>query len=536
VAVVGAGFGGIAAGVTLQRAGLKNFSIFESSDRIGGTWWDNQYPGCEVDVPTHMYSFPFKRWDWKRSHAKQAELHSYLESTASDWDLWPHFRLGVSIDRAVWNEDTHRYKLSLDNGETYECHVLICATGFLNLPKYPDWPGLDKFKGPKFHTSRWEHEHDLADKVVAVVGTGSTAGQIIPEIAPIVKKLYVFQREPGWVRPKGDRAFSAEERAKLRNPVRYWARRAQGLWMLEVMCWRGRTYTPGSAVNDAARAQCLAFIDAEFADRPDLRAALTPTYPYPGKRPIFNSTFYAALKRNNVELIPRAVTSVTPCGVVDTDAVERPVDVLVMATGFQPTRYLARIEITGVDGRTLHECWDGEPRAFLGSTVPNFPNLFILYGPGTNGGEIVSLLLRQSEHAVRSIRRLLREQTTAVEVDPLWADLYHTWLQGMMRGKSWTMSRNYFTTESGKVVTQWPFGAMPYRLMSRILSRPSENTRPQLTREDETLARTKSAAVQDTSEDIEDTSEDYDLVLNSRVSPVPQRADADQKRISAIDR
>jgi cation diffusion facilitator CzcD-associated flavoprotein CzcO len=480
VGVVGAGFGGISAGVTLRRWGVRNFTIFERSERVGGTWWDNQYPGCEVDVASHMYSFPFKRWDWSRTHAKQAELLEYLESTVSDWDLWPRIRLGLGVNRAVWDEDVHRWTLSLDNGESFECNILICATGFLNFPRYPDWPGLEEFAGPKFHTSRWEHEHDLTDKVVAVVGTGSTATQIIPEIAQVVKKVYLFQREPGWVRPKGDRDYTPEERDRLRNPLRYWRLRLRGLWLLDMNNGLGRNVTPGSRQNDAARTECLNFIEREFADRPDLKAAVTPTYPYPGKRPIFNSTFYAALKRDNVELVPRAVASVTPSGVVDVDGVERAVDVLVMATGFQPTNYLARIEVEGVDGRTLREWWDGEPRAFLGTTVPNFPNLFILYGPGTNGGEIVSLLLRQCEHAMRSLRRAMRERATAIEVDLAWADVYHAWLQATMRGKSWTLSHNYFTTASGKVVTQWPFGAQSYRLMSRLLSRASENTRPHL--------------------------------------------------------
>jgi cation diffusion facilitator CzcD-associated flavoprotein CzcO len=479
VAVVGAGFGGIAAGITLKRSGLPNFTIFESSERVGGTWWDNRYPGCEVDVPTHLYSFPFKRWDWSRTHARQAEIHGYLESAASDWDLWPHLRLGETVERAVWDEGSHSYTLSLAGGETFECHVLVSATGFLNVPNYPKWPGLDTFRGPKFHTSRWEHQHDLSDKIVAIVGTGSSATQIVPEIAPIVKKLYVFQREPGWVRPKGERDFSSAERRQMQRPLRYWNRRLRGLWLLEAANWRGRYSTPGAESNELARQQAIDFIARELADRPDLMQAVTPTYPYPGKRAIFNSTYFAALRHENVELVPRAVAEVTDTGIVDIDGVERLTDVLVLATGFRPTDYLSRLEVVGVDGKTLSEWWAGEPRAFLGTTVPNFPNLFILYGPGTNGGEIVSLLLRQSEHVVRSIRRMIRERTTAVEVDQLWADLYHTWLQGMMRGKSWGFSRNYFTTASGKVVTQWPFGALPYRVLSRLLGRPSERTRPE---------------------------------------------------------
>ncbi len=477
VAIIGAGFGGIAAGITLKRAGIASFTIFEASSRVGGTWWDNQYPGCEVDVASHLYSFPFKRYDWSRTHAKQAELHRYLEETAAEYGLEPHLRLGVSVERAVWSESTHRYTLTLGTGETCECHVLICATGFLNVPQYPTWPGLELFEGPKFHTARWEREHDLSGRTVAVVGTGSSATQIVPELAPIVKHLYLFQREPGWVIPKGDRDYTPEERAKLRNPFRYHWLRAKGFLALEKSTWRGAFWKPGTKTNEQSTAACLAFIREVFADRPDLAAAVTPDYPFPGKRPIFNSTFYPALKRDNVELVPRAVARVTPSGLVDADGVERKVDVLVMATGFQPTNYLARVEIVGSEGRTLREYWDGEPRAFLGTTVPGFPNCFILYGPGTNGGEIVTSLMAQSGHALRAIRRMLREQTTAVEVKPMWADVYHAWLQASMRGTSWTMSRNYFTNAAGKVVTQWPYGAQSYRLLVRLLSRLSEATR-----------------------------------------------------------
>jgi cation diffusion facilitator CzcD-associated flavoprotein CzcO len=205
VAVIGAGFGGISAGITLRRAGITSFTIFEASSRVGGTWWDNQYPGCEVDVASHLYSFPVKRYDESRTHAKQPELHAYLEECVRDFRLGPHIRLGTSVDRAVWEESKHVWTLTLGNGETSACHVLISAVGFLNVPQYPSWPGLELFEGPKFHTARWEHQHDLRGRSVAIVGTGSTATQIVPEIAPIVKQLYLDQRQPGWVVPKGDR-------------------------------------------------------------------------------------------------------------------------------------------------------------------------------------------------------------------------------------------------------------------------------------------------------------------------------------------
>ena len=477
VVVVGAGFGGIAAGVKMKRAGIHTFTIYEKSLGIGGTWWDNTYPGAEVDVASHVYSYSFKQHDWTRTHAQQAELQKYLEETVDEFALRPHLRLGVGVMDATWNDETHTYAVRLDDGTTVMCHVLISAVGFLNVPRYPTWPGLEGFAGPKFHTARWEHEHDLTGKTVAVVGTGSTASQLVPAIQPIVKKLYLFQREPGWVMAKGDRDFTPDERRAFR---RWWRRRKERLrlmYLLEKNTWMGAIYRPGSKENSTREASCRAYIDREFAERPDLREMVTPTYPYPGKRPIFSTGFYPALREDNVELVPRAVASVTPTGIVDVDGVERAVDVLVMSTGFQPANYLARLEVTGRGGRTIHDYWDGEPHAFLGITVPGFPNFFMLYGPGTNGGEIVQMLERQTEFAVRVMKRMRREGVTAVEVKASFDRRWNDWLQSKMEGTSWTMSNNYFTSASGRVVTQWPYGASLYRLLTKTLGRISETTR-----------------------------------------------------------
>jgi cation diffusion facilitator CzcD-associated flavoprotein CzcO len=481
VVVVGAGFGGIAAGVKLRRAGIRTFTIYESSLGIGGTWWDNTYPGCEVDVGSHLYSYSFKSHDWTRTHAQQAELQKYLEETVDEYGLRAHLRLGVAVRSAHWDDDRHVWTVELDDGTRDQCHVLISGVGFLNVPRYPDWPGLDDFAGPKFHTSRWEHHHDLRGKTVAIVGTGSTASQVVPAIQPEVDHLYVFQREPGWVLPKGERDFTPEERRTFANPLRRRQERLRLKVLMEKNIWGGKIFRPDSKLNAERTKVALAYIDRTFADRPDLRDAVTPTYPYPGKRPIFATTFYPALKEPNVELVPRAVASVTPTGLVDVDGVERRVDVLVMATGFQPANYLARLEITGRTGRTLQEYWAGEPHAFLGITVPEFPNFFMLYGPGTNGGEIVTMLESQSEYAVRVVERMRRERVTAVEVRPVFERAWNRWLQSRMRGTSWTMSNNYFKASTGKIVTQWPSGCTVYRVLTKVFGSYTDTTRRRAT-------------------------------------------------------
>jgi len=479
VVIVGGGFGGIAAGVKLTKAGFDRFTIFEKSDGIGGTWWDNTYPGAEVDVASHLYSYSFKRNDWTRTHARQAELQRYLEEVVDEYGLRRHFRLNTAVERADWDEGTHTYTVRLRDGEELTCRVLISAVGFLNHVNYPTWPGLEDFEGPKFHTSRWEHQHDLTGKRVAVVGTGSTAVQLVPEIAPIVERLYLFQREPGWIVPKGERDFTAEERAELRRPLRRRIERTKKFYLLEKGVRGGAVYRPGTKVNALREQQCRAYIARELGDRPELQEAVTPTYPYPGKRPIFHSTFYSALKRDNVELVPRAVASVTPQGLVDVDGVEREIDVLVIATGFTASRYLAELEVTGTDGRTIHEVWDEEPYAFLGITVPGFPNFFMLYGPNTNGGEIVFFLERQSEYAVRVLKRITRGRATAVEVSRTWTDAYNRWLQKRLQGMSWDYCRNYFTAPTGRIVTQWPYGALLYGLLTKTLGPLSERGRGQ---------------------------------------------------------
>ena len=477
VAIVGAGFAGVAAGVKLQRAGIHTFTIYEKSLDIGGTWRDNTYPGCEVDTSSSLYSFSFTVPGWTRTHAKQADLRKYLQGVVDDFGLASHIRTGAGVEAAVWDEERHAYTLQLDDGTTATCHVLISAVGFLNVPRIPNWPGLDTFRGPAFHTARWEHEHDLAGRRVAVVGTGSSAIQIVPEIARTAGEVLLFQREPGWVMPKGERDYTAQECAALRNPWRWRRERLRQLWRVEKNLFRAGSYRPGSKAHARMEQVCRAYIAAQFAEHPDLREAVTPRYPLWGKRLIFASTFYPALKRDNVQVIPRPVVQVTENGVVDARGVEHSADVLVIATGFQPTNYLAHLRVTGRGGQSLHDYWAGVPRAFLGITVPTFPNFFITYGPGTNGGEIVWMLERQAEYAVRVVRRMLRTGATAVEVKANWADRYDRWLERSVRDTAWTVSNNYFKAANGKIVTQWPYSPLAYRALTTSLGHWSETLR-----------------------------------------------------------
>lgn len=473
VAIIGGGFAGIAAAANLANAGLHDFTVFEKSSGIGGTWWDNRYPGAEVDVHSQLYSFSFRPHDWTRTHARQAELQRYLEDVVDEFGLRVHFRLNTAVDEVVWDDQASGYLLRTVDGEVLSFRAVISAVGMLNIPKYPTWPGLDDFTGPKLHTARWTPV-DLAGKTVAVVGTGSSAVQVVPAIAGVAKQVMLFQREPGWVLPKPDRDLSAAEREKLRRPLARRRERLRQFWTIEIGQLFGSLHRPGSKINRLAEARSRAHIAAVFADRPDLAKAVTPKYPFPGKRPLLTKDFYPSLLRNDVELIPHAVASVTRTGVVDARGVEHRADVLVMATGFQPANYLASYRVVGRTGRTLHEFWNGDPQAFAGITVPEFPNFYILYGPNTNGGEIVSALERQAEFAVRSIKRLRGRNVAAVEVRPWLYHRYNQWIQGAIAKTAWVQANNYYKSPSGRVVTQWPYGAVIYAAVTKLLGPLSE--------------------------------------------------------------
>jgi cation diffusion facilitator CzcD-associated flavoprotein CzcO len=478
VAVIGAGFGGLTSGYLLKRAGITDFTIYERAADIGGTWYHNDYPGAEVDIHSHLYSFPFKTNLWTRTHAQQPELKRYIDEMLEEFDLRAHLRLNTSVDEAVWNASLQRYDLRLGDGSTAWANVVICAIGLFNNPRIPDWPGLSEFQGPHFHTTNWDHDLDITGKTVAVVGTGSTSTQVVATIAPTVKQLYVYQREAGWILPKPDRDFTAEE-------MQTFAR--QGDWRYRLIRWRlfyamqshmfvGRVHKHRSRRKQQMEKIARNYIDTVFADRPDLRDMVTPRYPMGGKRTVLNQFFYPALLRDNVQLIPYAVTSVTPTGVVSTDGVEREVDVLVMATGFQPANFISTVRVVGRTGRTIQEVWNGEPHAFVGVQTHEFPNFYMLYGPNTNGGEIFLNFKTQAGMAVKNMKLMMRRDLGTCEVKLRWENGYNRWLQRHFRNSVWTEANNYYKAPTGKIVTQLPFDAVTYSLLARSLRRPAQRT------------------------------------------------------------
>jgi cation diffusion facilitator CzcD-associated flavoprotein CzcO len=474
VAIIGAGAGGLCMGVALRREGSCDFTIFEKSDGIGGTWWDNRFPGAEVDTAVPFYSYSFHPYAFTRTHIRQPELQAYLENVVDTYGLRPHIRLSTGVVRAEWDESSHSYEVQTTTGERERFDVVVSAVGLLNEPNCPDWPGLDRFRGAKFHSARWDPSVDVTGKRVAVVGTGSTSAQIVPAIAPDVEHLTLFQRQPGWVLPKPDRDFTPEERARMLRPgYRRWARLKQFVTYEKTL---GRSFIEGSPSNVAAQRVCEKFIEETFQDRPDLAKMVTPDYPFGGKRPVKESKFYPALLRDNVELVPHAVAEVTEGAVVDETGTSHEIDVLVMCTGFKAASFLDTVEVVGRGGRTIHEVWGDEPQAYLGLTVAGFPNFYMLYGPNTNGAPIMFMHERQVEFVMANLKRMVRRQLTAIEVRKSVMDVFNRIVQRRM--KRYVVARypgvhNYGRSPTGRDVIYWAEGMVKYALLTRTTARLS---------------------------------------------------------------
>lgn len=472
VVVIGAGFGGLSAGMMLRKEGVKNFRIIERNQGPGGTWYSNRYPGAEVDVPSSIYSWSFTRYPWSRTHAQQPEIQRYVAEIVEKQELRDYLTFGTSVTELLWQEESKQWRVSLSNGEVLQADFVISAVGLLNVPRYPNWPGYGDFKGIKVHTASWDESIDLKGKRVAVVGVGSSAAQVVPTIAPIVDQLYVYQREPGWVVPKGDHDFSEEERRHLSSisDGEYRALRRRDFWRINRGMIFGRVYRPHTRYSKKARAFAENYIAAVFKDRPDLKEAMTPKYNYVGKRVVQSGRFYPAFLRDNTTLIPRAVERLTETGVVDAAGNETAIDVLVMATGYEPADTLSAINIVGREGKTLKDVWGDEPRAYFGITVPKFPNLFVMYGPSTHGGLIFTNHQSQARWAILAVRAWRKGRRT-FEVKPVALKWYVRWLEHVMRRTAWQDVDSYIKNARGTIITQWPWDAFAYMIMTRLFGR-----------------------------------------------------------------
>jgi len=466
--IIGAGFGGICMGIKLRRAGIP-FTILEKADGVGGVWRDNTYPGAACDIPSHLYSYSFEpSHDWSRKYGTQPEIESYIDHCARRYGVLERIRFGQEVIGARFDEKSAQWRIDLAGGEQVASQFLVAATGQLSLPADPRLPGLDLFSGKVFHSARWDHDYDLRGKRVAVVGTGASAIQFVPKIAPLVEQLHVLQRSAPYVLPKPDRPYTRLEKYLYRH------------FGSALVASRTRQYvyhearvlplTKGVGVKAVEKAW-QRYFTAEVPDE-KLRAVLRPDYPIGCKRVLISNDWYPAMNRPNVEVIPAGLTEVKPEGFVAADGSERTVDTIIFGTGFATNDFLAPMTIIGRDGLELHEVWRdrGGAEAFKGIGVSGFPNLFILYGPNTNLGHnsIIYMLESQSDYVLAALRHTASHGAKWLDVRPEAHAEYNAEVQKQLKKTVWQAGcDSWYVTEAGKNTNNWPGFTFDYRRETR---------------------------------------------------------------------
>ncbi|MFI0444279.1 flavin-containing monooxygenase [Actinomadura sp. 6N118] len=472
VLIIGSGFGGIGMAVRLRQAGIHDFVILEKADELGGTWRDNTYPGAACDVPSHLYSFSFERkTDWTRRFPLQREILDYLWHCARKYGVLSHIRFGTEVTEARFEAGDGRsdavWRVSTSDGDELTARVLISACGQLNRPALPDIEGRESFTGPSFHSARWDHGVDLRGKKVAVIGTGASAIQIVPEIAAEAGRLVLFQRSAPYVIEKPDRPYRRWERVLFATvPGVYELSRAKIYALYES---RALGFVKYPRLMEIMEKGFRKGLEAQVPD-PSLREALVPDYPMGCKRILVSSDYYPALNRPNVDLVTDPIARVTPSGVTTAGGTEHEADVIVYATGFRSTDFLAPMKISGVEGRELNDVWRHGAQAHLGITVSGFPNLFLLYGPYTNLGHnsIIYMLESQFRYVMGCIGALREADLDWIDVRPDVFDAFGREMQERLRSTVWeTGCDSWYMNAEGKVVNNWPGFTFAYRRATR---------------------------------------------------------------------
>lgn len=470
VVILGAGMSGLCMGIQLQRAGIGDFLIVEKSTGLGGTWWDNRYPGAQVDVPAPAYCFSFApNPHWTHRFADAPEIQRYQQRLAEQHGLLPRIRFGRAIVDAGFDAETGCWQLGLDDGSTISARFFVCSTGQLNQARWPDIPGLGDFARRLLHTSRWPAGTDLAGQRIGVIGTGSTAAQLVPALAPVAARLSVFQRTPNWVLPRLDRRYGRLDRALMRLPG--YATLTHKTWCAALDLGR-HGFDEGTLARRAAIAVATWHRRRQVA-APDLREALAPRYPLGCKRIIYSNDYYPALARPTSELVTAGIARITPAGVQTVDGREHGLDALVCATGFDTTHPLSGLRVAGSGGRLLSEAWAGGAQAYLGITVPGFPNFFLMLGPNTLTGHTSALLSLEPQvaHAIACMQRVRHEGRRWVAVKAGAAEAQDAALQQRLAGTVWNRCNSWYRLEGGRIVAIWPGLARDY---ARAVRQPDE--------------------------------------------------------------
>lgn len=489
VAIIGGGMSGLAAAYRLAQAGVP-FVVLEKNDEVGGTWYENRYPGCRLDTNNFAYSFSFaQKDDWPQQFSPRDSIYSYFRDVAEDLEIRPHVRFNTEVIAAGYNEHDPSWNLRLrkaDGSEVTErFNAVITAVGQLNRPNIPEFPGRDTFRGQAWHTAEWNDSVDLTGKKVAVIGAGASAFQVIPSIAGEVGELLVFQRNAPWMYPTPNYHDDIAPGLRwLYRVLPYYHR-----WFRFFQFWtsvegRRRFVTvdpewnrPGSvsAQNEAMRQALTSYLEEQFSDRPDLLEKVIPTYPPGAKRLLRDNGVWAgALKRDNVELITEGIQEITENGIRTRDGVEHELDVIIYGTGFKASDFLMPMKVTGAGGVDLHEQWNGDARAYLGITIPSFPNLFCLYGPNTNlvvNGSIILFSEFAVHYVLEAIRTLLSEGKSAM--DCRWEPFqkFNEEIDKANSSMAWGASdvSSWYKNARGRVSQNWPLPLLDYWTMTRSI-------------------------------------------------------------------
>ncbi len=456
IAIIGSGFAGLCLGIQLKKRGIESFTIFEKSDRVGGTWRDNTYPGACCDVPAFAYCFSFEqKTDWSRKWAPQAEILDYMEHCARKYDLIRHIRFNTEITDARWNDEECVWRLRTSRGEEIVADVLVSGVGQLNRPFTPKIDGMERFRGVSFHSACWRHDVDFTGKRVAVVGNAASAIQFIPQIAPKVAQLYIFQRSANWMIPRGDRSYTeAEKKRFASNPLLSRLYR-WSIWLRHEMNWpmfRGNGFVSRRTARAAEQHM------RSIVKDPKLQDVLVPDYPIGGKRILISDDYYQSLNRENVEVVTSPIRHIIEHSVMTRDGRTLPVDVIILATGFESTDFLAPIKIEGRHGRPLKEEWRDGARAYLGIAVPDFPNLFLMYGPNTNLGHnsIIFMIECQTNYILDCLAQMDANRLAAIDLRREIMDEFDARLQDELDRTVWASTgKSWYKTEEGRITNNW---------------------------------------------------------------------------------